>query len=554
MADPLSDIAPGAISPFIKNTDTNNLVLDAVRRFRREHGNGRGGTGPVQNDAVVPACLVWVRNDTGASLLPYGCASPSGAIVDPGTYPEEARAQPALAVTAPAAATSLFVVPIDPIEAEGFGRAAVAGVTVAAVNVTDLTHRYAVPVAGTTTSFASAAGGPVRLLHVPILTGVQNLLVRLAPDPAPSARSCVGSNVFCLNYAPVCIGQIDLPGRGFFRIAGKANGYINAYPNGFAYLRMWAEIGGVMVPGTDTVLAFGSNSTDYGSGSFEAHVTIDSSYLTVPSFAMVGQIHGTGVNFAADGAYFFTTSMSATQIPALEANGDFCSACTPGSSGSSGGGGDGVSGFTDQGSGSADSVGDTATVTLAGKTVLAGHVLWVAAMMHDTGGTFTATFNGATMAVAYAASLPGAGAVGTVRWFKLRLTADATGDVVVSYTRSPMGDGFVLLASALDVAGSDGFIDMDQDATGAGTAPNSGAVTTRDAPEALLALAAISDGTGAAVTAGTWGGGFTSLHTVGPSSFKLQTAYQLAPLTGTFTASMTGTTPPGWRVAVITST
>lgn len=206
---------------------------------------------------------------------------------------------------------------------------------------------------------------------------------------------------------------------------------------------------------------------------------------------------------------------------------------------------------TDHGSGT-DTGDDVVSVTLAGETVLADSTLLVALAVADNGGTVTVTFNGTEVAAAYSGSLSGLSVTGIWRIYAINVAADTTGDIVATYTRTG-ATGISINVAAVDGYCLSGTIDQKKHTGGGASAPNSGATgTTAVADEFVLAMAVLSDPGGGSVTDGTWGGGFTDLASVGPSSFRLRTGYQIASAVGTFTANLTGTTPPGWSVSVLT--
>lgn len=739
MNDPLSDASPGQASPFVTQTDTVNLTLDAVRRFRRMVGNGRGGTGPLESDPLVPACLVWIRNDTGATLPAFGACKPSEALADLEDVPFAARQQPAFSVIAPTAATDAILIPIDPIDADGWGRAACAGVTVASVNVTDLAHTRAAPGA-TVVSFSSGTTGPLRLLHAPTETGTQNMLVRLEPAGAPAgvwAARLTTSSGGLWKYVPLSVdytgAAIDGGGEsadytarphtingtelcnpvnslrvlmwnssqdGFqeFIPIGMATsgmpGLVSTVAQEFGGDKTFRDVVDVNADRNEDVNAFvvhgydatgndaaselitvysGTDDSGLGSGwqppfvalgeydhvvnpgaNYESiaprypstfdldgnfdpssmiglsvsgyiitaqtrlHVRIPSGSDFVDSYIAInagtwlrpsnGQYLGNVINIGGGsnggkeiGNDKFNLLMSGWQGTSFSSfvqvgyfgsynivdlqmrrrlgrygtfydrdgveleyvGGILVEPYTSGTGdggGGGGGGGDGdgvgsgVTSVTDHGSDDATSASDTVTVTLAGETVLAGSVLWVAASVTDNGGTWTATFDGVPLTTATSGALSGTSVTGVWRWFYLPVVTDTTGDIEISYTRTGLSAGSALVVSALDLVGSTAAIDQIKKAGGGSSAPSSGATgTTTAAIEGVLALAILSDPLASPVTDGTWSGGFTDLHSVGPSSFRMRTGYQISAATGTFTAALTGTTPPGWNCITVTT-
>ena len=164
--------------PLVLEANTWNRFVDAARRSEGEPRPGAGARALEQNP-WRPAVTVWVNNTGGTAIAPRAILTPTGAALDPAADPFEARRTPIVTAAAPTGATSPVVIALDGIGPGELGRVAVAGVTVAQVSVTNTSHRFAVPIAGTSTHLASAASGPVRLFVPSATTGTQNVYVVL---------------------------------------------------------------------------------------------------------------------------------------------------------------------------------------------------------------------------------------------------------------------------------------------------------------------------------------------------------------------------------------
>ena len=164
--------------PLVLEANTWNRFVDAARRSEGEPRPGAGARALEQNP-WRPAVTVWVNNTGGTVIAPRAILTPTGAALDPAADPFEARRTPIVTAAAPTGATSPVVIALDGIGPGELGRVVVAGVTVAQVSVTSTSHRFAVPIASTSTHLASAAAGPVRLFVPPVATGTQNLYVVL---------------------------------------------------------------------------------------------------------------------------------------------------------------------------------------------------------------------------------------------------------------------------------------------------------------------------------------------------------------------------------------
>jgi hypothetical protein len=173
--------------------DELNAMLDVAAAFARGALRPqRSGAGTAADDFFTPASVVSIENTTGSTLPSLAVLTSSGAAVDPDTDDASelaSRRRPVLSASAPVTDTDPVLITFDSIPNGGIGRACIAGATVARVDVTDITHRYARPVVGSIFQLESAESGPVRLLTPPAETGVVRtyvLLTGATPTPAAS--------------------------------------------------------------------------------------------------------------------------------------------------------------------------------------------------------------------------------------------------------------------------------------------------------------------------------------------------------------------------------
>lgn len=160
MSDTSRKAAPG--EPLNIAAATWNNVLDATADFLKRKG-GRQGGGPLGRS--FPGLIqVAVRNDTGGDLERGHILSPTDSIVDEVEQPEDVQRLPVFAGDAPSATSDPVLVLLEPIAADGIGRAAVGGVAVCTVSVSSGAHKWARPTAGNTTRLESADSGPCRIL------------------------------------------------------------------------------------------------------------------------------------------------------------------------------------------------------------------------------------------------------------------------------------------------------------------------------------------------------------------------------------------------------
>lgn len=155
-----------------------NDVQDLIGRKR----SGDGYSAP--DGFLSPACVVLVKNDTGADLARFAAVKLGAPVsttlaTDPGTVSR----RPFLSATTPGDAADPVGILLEAVPNGKSGRAAVAGVAVATVSVGSTGHAFAVPTVGSATLTSNNTFGPIRLLGTPAGTGSQTCAVLLAWVP-----------------------------------------------------------------------------------------------------------------------------------------------------------------------------------------------------------------------------------------------------------------------------------------------------------------------------------------------------------------------------------
>jgi hypothetical protein len=181
LADPLRDVSPGDPPGRLLNSSTFNLQM-AVARWYRDNVSGAGrraGAGEAQPFAEVPP-RVEVRIKPESSVPEYGIVTLGAALIIPEDAPVNAAQTPIFEAGAPVAGGALAVC-LAPIDGGKIGRAAVLGVVVCDVEVTDTGHQFADIDPANLFNMVSAETGPARLLHVDG-TGTYKTLVLLQGD------------------------------------------------------------------------------------------------------------------------------------------------------------------------------------------------------------------------------------------------------------------------------------------------------------------------------------------------------------------------------------
>lgn len=198
--DPYQSVIPGTSRQAPSARTFNGLLKAGQAYSRSKFGDLETGAGGA---AVDPQTECLIQNNTGVDLVAFSVLVQGAAFVDPATDPYDVQAQKVFQAAAVADVTLPFVITEGPVLVDGFIEAVVSGLAVVAVNVTDITHRRAVPVVGVTDHLVSAASGGVVLWWAPAGTGLKTCLVMVGsqgdgPDATPTQRGWVntGSQAF----------------------------------------------------------------------------------------------------------------------------------------------------------------------------------------------------------------------------------------------------------------------------------------------------------------------------------------------------------------------
>jgi len=181
MADPLAHVARSNPPGKFLNQTTLNLVLDSARNFR-DHKNGQVGAGELDSGKVNPSNTVFVKNDTGGTLLPFSIVALDDPIIDPITYQLVVSERPVFSGITPTATTNAFAVTLEGSASGGICRAVIFGVACCDVNVTDAGHEYATPTVSDTDVLTSAETGGARILWKDSGTGTKRALILIGGD------------------------------------------------------------------------------------------------------------------------------------------------------------------------------------------------------------------------------------------------------------------------------------------------------------------------------------------------------------------------------------
>lgn len=210
-----------------------NSMLDMLDSWRRS----AGGFNVAPGEVTSGDCVIEVKNDTGEDLSRWACVGLGDVTVAPSENTDEFIERHVVTATTPASThATKFAILQEAIPDGEIGRAVVCGKTIATVNVSNTSHGYASPEAG---SYRLQSGdtGLARILYVET-TGTQDALVVIgAGSGAPSSDDNGGdTNTTLINGCDV---SDCLPDGSPFAIKLKGDADCKEVPE------KW-EIGGVI--------------------------------------------------------------------------------------------------------------------------------------------------------------------------------------------------------------------------------------------------------------------------------------------------------------------
>jgi len=168
-----------------------NRAQDAADRVLGSQGgvNGQGVIGP-----PLMSLEVFVRNDTTGGVAAWSVLAITGVVSSPTgtTGPSVATftGKPSVIGVVPATGSSVgYVVTTEPIPQGKLGRAAIAGVVQAKLDVSDASHTWCTPKGGSVSAFVSGVTGDAQVLWKEPGTGSGKwALIRIGGGSQPMAR------------------------------------------------------------------------------------------------------------------------------------------------------------------------------------------------------------------------------------------------------------------------------------------------------------------------------------------------------------------------------
>jgi hypothetical protein len=230
--DPLAHVRPG--QPLTVEAATWNALIDGARAARA--GRAPGQVAPPATAAVYPSltCLVQYDAASTETLDAHSVVTLGESLVDlSGTDgdPHGVNRRPAFVLGTPTGAGDLVAVTLEPIQGQAIGRAVVSGLAVALVDVSDVDHTRAVPIAGNTDKFESGDSGGYPIVYRETGTGEQWAVVLLgAPGGGAAVNedytspTVLGYDVVTARSTWVTLESVEVPeAKGTYLIWWKTN-------------------------------------------------------------------------------------------------------------------------------------------------------------------------------------------------------------------------------------------------------------------------------------------------------------------------------------------
>lgn len=180
-------LQPG--QPFPYSAAFWNPTIQAAQDYRLSQSPQPGGNAG-RYVSAQRAVEILIRNNTSSTVGRHGILKVSGIVIAPTDNELEFRDRPVFIGSAPdSASTHGIVVTLEPIKQDAIGRAIIVGLSVAQVNVTSSTHKFAKPIASNTTNFVSDAAEGFPLIWG-VHTGTQPSWCAILLGSGSGATSC----------------------------------------------------------------------------------------------------------------------------------------------------------------------------------------------------------------------------------------------------------------------------------------------------------------------------------------------------------------------------
>lgn len=562
MSNPRREVVRGQRIESLPHEAWNDF-LRASQQVRLDQSSGVRDASLVQGGGPT----IRIRNDTGTDLSTGGIVAFSTPLFGEVENLTEFQFRPNLKGILPTTPPDInrFGIALTPIQSSGAGYVMVSGAIAVKVLVTDITHGFAVPIAGNVSYMQSNGRGGAVLLHQPTVTGLQWCLVLLGACCADNftlagtgsgsgsnvigdyitSPCCLGTSVkkqLCITFsgdgAPPSLVGVPIDLANVHSNIGWSGGSTSTIhdndPTGPYYLSVIVRCGVVGGLSQWQIFVCATRTQTLTGGYFDGQGCFGwysqnglSCGGGIPQDTPLGTV-SCGPPFSATGSYLCPVSGQTVNWTVSDGP------CT----------GNGIS-WAPLGT-ATGSPATIASVTLEAGTLLI--VTLVGTQMLGAVSGITVTFAGTSMTLDASASAPlpvGPSPDGKTRVYSLAVSTQTTGDIVATCSSK------ALKIQAIEVVGlTSNVADKSKTATGAASTPDSGATgTTTTANEFVIAVCGM-DTPG---TLGAWTNGYiTTNQDVTSGTVTSKQAYRILSATGTVDAALASGAPTSWAMVTVT--
>lgn len=200
--DPLKKVRPGERIEI--PAEAWNLLIDAARAQRNTPGNGEGN--PIS--FVREQTKIFVRNNSGSTVLRYGILALTGVVISPSDNLDQFKEQATFEGDAPTDSTpaGLWCVALEPIRDGEIGLAAIDGIVPVQLSVPGSLGAFAIVLDADTTTLGTSDTGDARILWAEASGSTRWGLIRLGDA---SVAEGGGGSGLTINYTGGTTVNID---------------------------------------------------------------------------------------------------------------------------------------------------------------------------------------------------------------------------------------------------------------------------------------------------------------------------------------------------------
>jgi hypothetical protein len=147
--------------PFAPSASVHNALIDAANEFMQTRDRFSAGEPNVWG---LPSILLRVRNDSGGDLLAGSILRMGSALAEFPSLPREVSRRPVVAGDVAQSPLDPVAVLLEPLAEDAVGRAVAMGFVTCTVQIIDVAHQYALPIAGDISKLRSCSIGAIRII------------------------------------------------------------------------------------------------------------------------------------------------------------------------------------------------------------------------------------------------------------------------------------------------------------------------------------------------------------------------------------------------------